>query len=223
MNKPAQPDTSFETLGTVLERSPERSSVWRAVFKGSKRTFDICGCVILLPMLLFFAIGLLLLNPFLNKGPLFFVQKRMGRGCKPFQIVKFRTMTAASKIERSADCPLEKDRITRLGRFLRKTRIDELPQVFNILNGDMSLIGPRPDFYDHAVQFLKTIPGYRERHTILPGISGLAQTELGYAEGSEATRLKVKADLHYISNIGFLMDGKIVIHTFSVILRGAGL
>ena len=195
----------------------------RAVFFFGKWLFDKIMSIALIPLLALFAFGLLILNPFFNKGPLFFAQKRMGKHCQPFIALKFRTMTENAAVKRDANDPLELDRITPMGRFLRKSRIDELPQILNVLKGEMSLIGPRPDYFDHAVQYLNTIKGYRERHAVLPGISGLAQTEVGYVEGTEATRKKVSADLYYISNIGFKLDTWILWRTFAVILGRSGL
>lgn len=187
-----------------------------------KRVFDIVLSVILLPLLAMFALGLLILNPFFNQGRLLFVQKRMGRDCRAFPAFKFRSMREVAQVNRSADCPLETDRITPLGRFIRKTRIDELPQIVNVLRGEMSLIDPRPDYFDHAVHYLSEIPGYRERHAVRPGISGLAQTEVGYVEGVEATRQKVSADLYYIANCGPRLEAWIVWRTFAVIFGRAG-
>lgn len=187
-----------------------------------KRGFDIVMSLLLLPILVIVGIALLVLNPFHNKGRLLFTQRRMGRDCKPFTALKFRSMIDVPQIQRSADDGLEVDRITRLGAFLRKSRIDELPQVINVLKGDMSLIGPRPDYYDHAVKFLDEVSGYRERHLVRPGISGLAQTELGYIEGVEATRRKVRADLYYIANASLRMELWIFGRTLSVVARRAG-
>lgn len=192
------------------------------VFRATKRSFDIFMSILLLPLLAVLAVLILILNPFYNKGSLFFVQPRMGRDCKPFQAIKFRTMRAVPKVERGADSPLEHDRITTLGRFMRKSRIDELPQIINVLRGQMSLIGPRPDYFDHAVEYLEKIPGYRERHAVRPGISGLAQTELGYIEGMDATRRKVKADLYYISHMSFALEMWIFWRTLSVVARRGG-
>lgn len=191
-------------------------------FNVAKRLFDIVMSLMLLPVLFLCAIGLLALNPFFNRGSLFFVQKRMGRDCKPFTAIKFRSMRAVPEVKRGADAPLETDRITTLGGFIRKTRIDELPQILNVLRGDMSLIGPRPDYYDHAIEFLTEIRGYRERHVVRPGISGLAQTEVGYAEGIEATRLKVRADLYYINNASLRLEFWIVWRTLRVIAKRGG-
>lgn len=191
-------------------------------FRFAKRSFDIFMSLLLLPLLAVLALVILVLNPFYNKGTLFFVQPRMGRGCKPFPAIKFRTMRAVPKVSRGADCPLETDRITRLGGFMRKSRIDELPQIINVLLGQMSLIGPRPDYLDHAVEYLEKIPGYRERHSVRPGISGLAQTELGYIEGVDATRRKVQADLYYISNMSFALEMWVFWRTLSVVARRGG-
>ncbi|TNF19090.1 MAG: sugar transferase [Rhodobacteraceae bacterium] len=163
------------------------------------------------------ALCLLVLNPFFNRGPLLYVQPRMGRNCRAFAALKFRTMQPAARISRGAHDPLETDRITSLGRFLRRTRLDELPQVINVLRGDMSLIGPRPDYFHHARHNLRVIPGYRQRHAVRPGISGLAQTQLGYAAGLDATTAKVRADLYYIQNAGFRLEAWLFWRTLVVV------
>lgn len=119
-------------------------------FWATKRLFDVALSLFLLPILISAAIAIILLNPFLNRGSLLFFQKRMGRNCLPFYAIKFRSMTKVAEIIRAHDDPIELDQITWLGRFMRRTRIDELPQILNVLKGEMSLIGPRPDFYEHA-------------------------------------------------------------------------
>jgi lipopolysaccharide/colanic/teichoic acid biosynthesis glycosyltransferase len=187
-----------------------------------KRVFDIAFCILLLPVFLTCSFFLLFLNPFGNRGALFFVQTRMGRDCRPFPTIKFRTMRVTQTMTRSADGRLETDRITPLGRFLRRSRIDELPQILNVLRGEMSLIGPRPDYFEHAAHYLCVIPGYRQRLSVRPGISGLAQTQIGYVEGIEATRRKVNADLYYISHGGPGLEVWIFWRTLAVILGRAG-
>lgn len=194
----------------------------RATFIVTKRVGDVLISLALLPLIVVAALALLIINPWLNRGPLLFVQKRMGRGCRPFTAIKFRTMTESSGATRSAECPLEVDRITPLGHFLRQTRIDELPQAINVLRGEMSLIGPRPDCYEHAEHYLNTVPGYRKRHLVRPGISGLAQTEVGYVAGSDGTFRKVQADLYYVSNAGLRMDLWILWRTLSVVFKREG-
>lgn len=188
----------------------------------SKRFFDLVVSILLLPCLIAFCIVALVLNPFFNKGPLFYIQTRMGKNCRPFKAIKFRTMSVVTKIVRGHDDPIEVDRITLLGGFFRRTRIDEVPQIINVLLGDMSLIGPRPDYYEHAKKFLAIVPGYRARYHVRPGISGLAQVSLGYAEGIEETRKKTHADHYYISNVNFKMDTKIALQTVITMATQAG-
>ena len=193
-----------------------------AAFWGAKWVFDITICLMLLPLLATFVVGLLVLNPFLNQGSLFFVQVRMGRNCKAFRAFKFRTMCKVGWNTRGAFDPIEMDRISPLGHFLRCSRIDELPQILNVLLGQMSLIGPRPDFFAHARTFVRLIPEYRERHCIRPGISGLAQVDVGYAASLDTTRAKVHADLYYIQNAGFVLDAKLVLRTIQTVLMRHG-
>ena len=131
-------------------------------------------------------------------------------------------MRAVESISRGPDDPPELDRITTLGRFLRKSRLGEIPQIINVLLGEMSLIGPRPDYYEHAKSYLKVIPGYHMRHSIRPGISGLAQTKLGYIEGTEATKAKVQADLEYIQSAGFKIDLQVFASTITTVVGRAG-
>lgn len=187
-----------------------------------KRTYDIVLSLMLLPLLLTFSVALLVLNPFSNRGPLIFRQARMGRDCQAFKVYKFRTMNSDKTNNRGPSERLEVSEITKLGKFLRKTRIDELPQILNVLQGQMSLIGPRPDIYRHGLAFARVIPEYRERHRIRPGISGLAQIELGYAQGFDETLLKARTDLHYIQNANFLMELRLIGHTILTILTKAG-
>ena len=188
----------------------------------NKRIFDIFVSLLLLPLLIIIGIILFILNRFFNSGELFFVQERMGKNCKVFSAIKFRTLTYTKEITRKYNDPIEINRITPLGRILRKMRIDELPQVLNVLNGEMSLIGPRPDYYIHALEYLKNIEGYRERHAIRPGITGLSQVRLGYAESLEAISKKTCVDNYYINNIGYLIDLKIIFRTILIIISGLG-
>lgn len=188
----------------------------------AKRIFDVLSSLLLIPFFLLTAVSLLILNPWFNKGSLFYIQTRMGKDCKPFQVFKFRSMIAVTQIERGPEDPIENDRITYLGRIIRKIRLDEVPQIINILKGDMSLIGPRPDYFPHAELFSREIHGYRERHNIRPGISGLAQVKLGYIEGTEATLGKVALDLEYIHNAGFKMDLWLIYRTVITVFKGAG-
>ncbi|MDB2537320.1 sugar transferase [Amylibacter sp.] len=188
----------------------------------NKRIFDISVSLLLLPFLFIIVIILPFINYFSNSGRLFFIQERMGKNCEAFYAIKFRTMVHVKEITRKYDDPIETNRITFFGKFLRKSRIDELPQILNVLKGDMSLIGPRPDYYIHALEYLKSVEGYRDRHDILPGITGLSQIRLGYAEGLEATAKKTFVDNYYIQNVGYIIELKIIINTIITIIRGIG-
>ena len=139
----------------------------------NKRLFDIIVCLLLIPLLFIISIIILIFNYFFNPGSLFFIQERMGKNCSVFSAIKFRTMVPVREITRKYDDPIEENRITSFGKILRKCRIDELPQILNVLKGEMSLIGPRPDYYLHALEYMKNVKGYRERHFIRPGITGL--------------------------------------------------
>jgi lipopolysaccharide/colanic/teichoic acid biosynthesis glycosyltransferase len=187
-----------------------------------KRTFDIIISLLLIPFFAIIILFLFLFNRFFNPGRLFFIQDRMGMNCEIFFVIKFRTMTHVEEISRKYDDPIEINRITPLGRILRKTRIDELPQILNVLKGDMSLIGPRPDYYVHALEYLKLVDGYRERYAIRPGITGLSQVRLGYVENLEATSKKVSIDNYYIQNLSYITELKIIINTLLIIMKGLG-
>ena len=197
----------FRSIETADMPAPGAVGQRSAAYRIGKRAFDVFFCTIFLfPAMLVVLFPLLVLNPIYNPGPLFFRPERMGRNCTAFRAWKFRTMVGEPTAPRGPDDPLETDRITPLGRFLRLTRFDELPQVFNVYRGEMSLIGPRPDDFAHACHYLRTIPGYRQRYTVRPGISGLAQIRLGYAQGIEGTRRKTTADLTYIRNASLALD-----------------
>jgi lipopolysaccharide/colanic/teichoic acid biosynthesis glycosyltransferase len=175
-----------------------------------------------LPLVLGIALVLLLLNPWYNPGPLFFVQERLGRHRQPFRMIKFRTMTVAPARARGCEDGVETCRITPLGAILRKSRLDELPNFLNVLRGEMSTIGPRPDCREHAEQYLKTIPHYAYRYMVKPGISGLAQIEMGYAEGSEQTALKAHYDQLYVETSCGRLDVYIAWRTLIVMMTGFG-
>lgn len=217
-------DPSVDTvpLSRFLGPDEHRAQASKLGYLFAKRCFDIVVSILLLPLLVLSGLVLLFLNPFYNPGRLLYVQARMGRDCKAFAAIKFRSMSEVERVTRGADDPIEDDRITQLGRLIRKFRIDEVPQILNVLKGEMSLIGPRPDYFHHARRFLRHVPGYRERHLMRPGISGLAQTEVGYVVGAEATSEKVAADLHYIQNAGFRMDTWVFWRTLVTVFGARG-
>ncbi len=187
-----------------------------------KAAFDVTLSLLLVAPLAVMAVILAVANPFFNKGPLVFRQTRMGQNCRPFTALKFRTMVEDRQASRGAFDALEVHRINAFGRFLRKMRLDELPQIINVLRGEMSLIGPRPDSYDHACVYLKQIPDYALRHRVIPGISGFAQTEVGYVDGLDGIVRKVNADLYYLKHASFRFDMWIAWRTICVVLGCRG-
>ncbi|MBJ3775594.1 sugar transferase [Acuticoccus mangrovi] len=183
-----------------------------------KRGVDVALALALLP-----ALGLTVMlvsvgNRFGNSGPLVFRQTRMGRYGAPFVILKFRTMLPAPAV-RGCGERLEVHRITPFGRFLRRTHLDETPQILNVLKGDMSFVGPRPDVFEHAVHYCETVPLYRFRHAVRPGITGLAQVTAGYVECVEGTRRKAERDADYILAASLALDGRILLRTMGLVLR----
>lgn len=191
-------------------------------FSAAKRATDVVISVLALPVVVAVAGALLVLNLFFNSGPLFYVQHRMGRDLKPFRMLKFRSMTVAALTARGAEDPLEVERITPLGYYLRRSRMDELPQFFNVLLGQMSVIGPRPDSWDHAVKYAELIPDYASRYSVRPGITGLAQVCGGYAEGLRETERKTHYDVTYIRNRCFSLELYVLWRTAVVLATGFG-
>lgn len=191
-------------------------------FAYSKRSVDLVFSVLVIPQMLVFSLLLFVVNPIWNPGPVFFRQRRMGQGGRPFVMWKFRTMTENGEGLRGADAPLDAHRITPLGRILRRTKLDELPNVLNVFMGEMSLVGPRPDAFDHAAEYLSRVPHYDQRFVVRPGITGLAQVRGGYADNPRAVERKARYDKFYIRNASWLLDLRIISMTFGVVLSGFG-
>lgn len=191
-------------------------------YLNTKRVFDlvlvVCFSPIIIPIMLLTAVLIRLES----NGPILFWQKRVGAYGKAFNMVKFRSMTADSESQGSQFAKAGDIRVTRLGKFIRKMRIDELPQLWHVLCGEMSLIGPRPEQVTFVKEFEKTIPNYTSRHNVLPGITGLAQVEQGYVDDANGTHVKLKYDLYYIENLSFLMDIKIALQTLQTMATGFG-
>jgi lipopolysaccharide/colanic/teichoic acid biosynthesis glycosyltransferase len=155
-----------------------------------------------------------------SKGLIFFVQERVGKNGKLFKVYKYRTMKGGTPTNTWTS--VSDPRITKIGRFLRMSRLDELPQFINLLKGNISLVGPRPE-QPHLVQNLKgQIPFYDERHLVKPGITGWAQINNIYAGNTEETKLKLQYDLYYIKNRGFLFDLEIILKTIYYIFTWQG-
>ncbi|MCE0722234.1 MULTISPECIES: sugar transferase [Legionella] len=181
-----------------------------------ERVFSLCILILLSPV--FFIISFIIL---ITMGrPIFFIQDRMGRGNQAFRMYKFRTMRNDNQkvVYASKNDP----RVTKFGQIIRKHRLDELPQFLNILIGNMSLIGPRPEPMQLAEKYNETIADYNVRHLVKPGITGYAQVKMGYADSEDATKIKVSYDLEYVKNLSLLLDAQIILKTIRVIFTGFG-
>ena len=156
-------------------------------------------------------------------GPVVYSQERVGKDGKVFKMYKFRSMRAdAEKDSGPVWAPQHDSRVTKVGRFLRNTRLDEIPQFINVLDGDMSLVGPRPERPFFVEKLSKEIPLYHRRLKVRPGITGWAQIKQGYDRSIEDVKSKVRYDLFYIENMSFRMDLKILLFTFYIMLMGKG-
>ena len=197
--------------------------VARAQYRIFKRLFDIIFAsmvlVVVSPLFLIFSVLIRLDSP----GAIFFSQVRLGKSGKPFRIFKFRTMRKNAELETGPVWAREDDpRITRLGRFLRKTHLDELPQLINILSGDMSLIGPRPERPEFAQKINQEVPRFVSRLNVKPGLTGLAQVKYPYGDSIRDAARKLRYDVLYIKRMCWMLDFQIILWTFNRVLTGEG-
>jgi len=224
------------------KRATSRQRSEQPTYQRFKRVMDIVVSVVALTIF-----GLLL--PLIalaikidSRGPVFFSQDRIGmnrrerrRGDfsgddqrkvlqpgRPFRIIKLRTMCEDAEIDGPKWASKDDSRVTRIGRFLRKTRLDEVPQFLNVLRGEMSLIGPRPERLCFIRKLEKEVPHYRERLVVMPGITGLAQVKLGYDTSTESVRRKVLLDRTYIKKSGVRTDFRVILSTIKVVITGEG-
>jgi sugar transferase (PEP-CTERM system associated) len=188
-----------------------------------KRMFDLIfstfGILVTLPLLPLVALAIKVTSP----GPVLFKQVRVGNGEKPFLILKFRTMKEDAEKMTGAVWAQENDpRVTPIGKFLRKTRLDEIPQLFNVIKGDMSFVGPRPERPEFVEKLDQAIPYYSNRHCVKPGITGWAQVKYPYGASEKDALEKLRFDLFYIKNYTLSLDLLIILETIKVILFGRG-
>ena len=191
----------------------------------SERAFDVLASVALLviasPFTLLTILAIKLEDGF--RAPILYGQPRVGYGGRVFRVLKFRSMRVdAEKDGKARWAQANDDRVTRVGRFIRKTRIDELPQLLNVLGGHMSFVGPRPERPEFVKQLSETIPYYDERHAVKPGITGWAQLCYPYGASEQDAVEKLQYDLYYVKNHGLLFDILILLQTVEVILLGKG-
>lgn len=196
-----------------------------SLYAPTKRYVDIFTSILVLAVLWPILIITAIIVRLESKGPSIFKQERMGYRGKTFTVYKFRSMRVQSENELGLQSDKTKSddaRITRFGRFIRKTRIDELPQVFNILKGDMSWIGPRPETLRLSKWYESEIPFYRYRHIVRPGISGWAQVKQGHVTEVDDIRLKLEFDMYYVKHFSIWLDLLIAIKTIAVVFTGKG-
>jgi len=202
-----------------VEVGVKAPSPWYEV---GKRLFDIVfslvALVLLVPVLAVLAVLVRLSSP----GPIIFRQERIGKNGRPFTIYKFRTMYADAEKEGPALSREGDPRITPIGRWLRKTRLDELPQFWNVLKGDMSLVGPRPERQYYIDQIVQRAPEYKQLLKVRPGITSLGMVKYGYASSVEEMVERLRYDLIYLANRSFLLDLKILLYTVLRVLQARG-
>lgn len=210
----------MESLGTpLIEIKHELMQPWQKVVK---RAFDVVVSILvltlLLPLLIFTSIMVKLSSP----GPIFYRQKRIGLHGKPFSIIKFRSMVQDAEKSGPQLSTENDNRITKWGHFMRKYRIDELPQFYNVLIGEMSFVGPRPERQFYIDQIVKKAPHYHHVQKVKPGITSWGMVKFGYAENIDEMIERLKYDLIYIENMNLLNDIKILFYTVLIVLQGRG-
>jgi lipopolysaccharide/colanic/teichoic acid biosynthesis glycosyltransferase len=192
------------------------SRQYLVVRRGIELAFTVLFLPLILPVLAIVALLVRLDSP----GPVFFLQTRIGRRGRPFRMIKFRTMydgAGGPSFTNASD-----SRITRIGRYLRPCRLDELPQVFNILRGEMSWVGPRPEAASLEKSYVRDIEYFALRSIVRPGVTGWAQVNQGYAHEADAMRAKLEYDLYFLKHCSLWLDMVIVLRTFAVVFRGTG-
>ena len=192
------------------------------IYKKGRRLIDVAaalvGLIVSLPIMLVTVIAIKLDSP----GPIFYSQERVGKGGEGFKIVKFRSMRTDAEKDGPVWAKESDDRVTRIGRIIRKLRIDELPQFINVLRGEMSFIGPRPERPEFVRLLEREIPYYSQRHLLKPGLTGWAQIRYPYGASVEDAKEKLQYDLYYIKNLSPFLDLIILFETIRIVLFGRG-
>lgn len=204
----------------LIELPDEIMPYWQQLGKrGIDFVVSLIAIFLLIPVYIVLALGV----KKSSKGKIFYFQERIGLNGKPFRIIKFRSMhnDAESDGKPKLSCKTD-SRITKFGRFMRKYRLDELPQFYNVLIGEMSLVGPRPERQYYINQIVKIAPHYLVLHKVKPGLTSLGQVKFGYAENVDEMIIRMKYDLLYIENMSIAMDIKVLFYTILIVLKGAG-
>ena len=189
---------------------------------GIKRVVDISASLFALMILFPVILTLMILVKLSSPGEIFFTQERIGKKGKPFRIIKFRTMLKDAEKDGPQLSSASDARITSIGKFLRKTRLDEIPQFFNVLKGEMALVGPRPERQFYIDRIMERAPHYKHLQKVRPGITSWGQVKYGYAENVDQMVQRLKYDLLYIENMSLAVDIKILLYTIFIVLKGDG-
>ena len=204
----------------VLDQNIYKQEQYKTrIYPYVKRIFDILISLLSMPIALIIITIFAIIIKIESPGPAFFLQERVGLNGRNFLMIKLRSMRIDAEKNGAQWAAKNDPRVTKVGAFIRKTRIDELPQLFNVLKGDMSLIGPRPERPIFMEQFNKEIPGFIDRLKVRPGITGWAQVNGGY---DITPKEKLELDRYYINNISFWLDLKIILKTIKVCITGDG-
>ncbi len=198
------------------------SQTQKGFYESLKRLFDFFAAFVLLIASLPLWPIIALITKLESPGPVFYRQIRIGQGGQPFRLTKFRTMIKDAEKDGPKMAQENDPRVTKFGRFLRKTRLDELPQLWNVIKGEMSFIGPRAERPEFHEELKRNVPFYQERYLIKPGLSGWAQINYGYSSSVKDNFEKIQYDLYYIKNRSFLFDLSIILKTINIILKGGG-
>jgi len=204
----------------ILEQGIARPQAVVLVLKRlSDLVMSAVGLIVLSPLLLAIIVAIRLTSP----GPVFFVQERQGRYFRPFRMLKFRTMRHDEEVRADTSfARIGDSRVTSVGRALRRTHLDELPQLVNILRGEMSVVGPRPEAIDFARNMHEMIPLYELRYLVRPGLTGHAQLKQGYAADTVIdTQTKLSYDLYYLCNYSLRLDVRLLLRTAFFLVRGS--
>jgi len=203
----------------LIELNREIAPRWQI---NAKRIFDVLFSFFVLIAFSWLFILLAAIVKLSSKGPIFFSQERLGLHGKPFKIFKYRSMYIDAEKHGPALSSENDPRITSFGLFLRKTRLDEFPQFFNVLIGQMSIVGPRPERKFFADKIIEKAPHYKHLHRVRPGITSWGQVKFGYAENVDEMIKRLKYDLLYAENMSLLVDIKIIIYTILIVFQGRG-
>lgn len=207
----------------IEQATGQSDSPFLRMYGLTKRVVDFLGALVgAVPFCLMIPL-VTIANLVASRGPLFFRQTRVGKGGQLFEVIKFRSMRPGAEDESGATWASQgDDRVTGVGSFLRQTHLDELPQVINVLRGEMSLVGPRPERPEFVATLSKSIPFYRARHAVRPGITGWAQIHQDYGDSYERAREKLEYDLYYLKRQSPILDTEIILRTVTKVLRLKG-